>query len=65
MKDVTLYLDVWTTIPIEQQQLYATASPGVKMDGIKRFAISVKLPNVYEPDEQLPVHEFKEVDIND
>ncbi len=62
MRDVTLYLDVWTTLPIEQQLICASTSPGIKCEGVKRFAISVKLPNVYEPDEQLPVHEFKEVD---
>ena len=62
MKDITLYLDVWTGLSLEQQSLCATTAPGQKSPDVKRFAINIRLPELYNPDEILPVHEFKEVD---
>ena len=56
---VTMYLDTFPGCTY----FSATSQPGMKPEGWKRYAITIDLPDVNQPDAVAPAHELKEVDV--
>ena len=56
---VTLYLDTFPGM----NYFCASSQPGQKPEGWRRYALTVDLPDVNQPDAFAPVHEVKEVDV--
>ena len=50
---VVLYLDVWPGY--DPKFASATANPGAKVEGVRRYQVVVNVPDPHAPDEVVPV----------
>ena len=57
--EIILYIDIWPGVDPAYAMAYT--NPGAKSSGCKRFKITVKLPDPYEPDSEGDVTDIEEV----
>lgn len=58
---VTFYVDVWPGCPVDDFVSVST-NPSTKSAGVKRYAVTVHIPDPAQPDAELDAHDLREVD---